>query len=375
MSSLVSIVIPAWERPALLPEVLDSCLAQTYRDIEVVVADDSRTDRVARAIEPYLAHPRVRYERNQVRLGQSGNVNRLFDLARGERLVLLHDDDTLLPDAVEVLDECWRRHPNLTACYGKLFIVTHAGIVLDDMTEATDRVCARTAVHAGLQRRPLWPALAGQFPSDGFMVSTAAARATRFRPYEEVGDACDFDFKLRLSQQPGWFYFLDRYVSNYRITDTSVSSTPETIDHAFEIACALDVPSDMEPMRRRFLRDRGLHAVRRYLLIGHRALAWRLLLRTEYWPDGPKLRSLCTTFALFLMPAALIRTLRPLKHGLRAWLRRNDGLYRALLRARARLSQCTQPAAAESRLEGSRKFAHPVQPAAPGDSASLRRSR
>src|SRR4051812_17898156 len=125
-SSLVSICIPAWERPALALAAARSALAQTYPEIEVVVADDSRTDSVQTAFASLSHELRVRYYRNSKRLGQAGNVNRLFQLARGERLVLLHDDDVLYADAIEVLDRCWREHAGLLACYGKQYVIANS---------------------------------------------------------------------------------------------------------------------------------------------------------------------------------------------------------------------------------------------------------
>ena len=44
MSSLVTICIPAWERPKLLVEAVQSCVAQTYTNIEIIISDDSRSD-------------------------------------------------------------------------------------------------------------------------------------------------------------------------------------------------------------------------------------------------------------------------------------------------------------------------------------------
>lgn len=335
MSGLVSICIPAWERPDLLIAAVKSCLAQTYGEIEVVVSDDSRTDRASRAIEPYLGDARLRYIRNGQRLNQAYNVNRLFDLARGDRLVLLHDDDLLLPDAVSILDQCWRATPALTACYGKHYLTTHRGTVLPGLTRGGSEGCYRVRRHEGLQTEPLWAVLAGQFPPDGFMVLTAAARATRFRGEDEVGHACDFDFRLRLAQQGGRFYFVDRYVSTYRVTDTSVSSDANGVDYAFLLARDLQLPARLEQVRHRFLCFRTPLALRGYLASGQRNAAWELLWQDQYWPGGRMSAMRFHHFLLFLIPRALAHTYRSGRHAMRTQLRRRDALYCCVLRLRS----------------------------------------
>ena len=173
MPVLVSICIPAWERTDLLVEAVRSCLAQTYRNIEVVIADDSRSDTVAAALKPFASDQRVRYYRNPRRLGQAGNVNRLFELARGDRLMLLHDDDLLFSDAVETLDRCWRENPDLIACYGKQYVIGHSGGDLPDATRDFDRSYHRTPA---ARRR------SGEQPLGGARRADAARRGDdRFR--------------------------------------------------------------------------------------------------------------------------------------------------------------------------------------------------
>jgi glycosyltransferase involved in cell wall biosynthesis len=333
MPALVSICIPAWERTDLLLEGIRSCLAQTYRDIEVIVADDSRSDRVAVAMQPLAADPRVRYYRNPQRLGQSGNVNRLFDLARGDRVMLLHDDDVLFPDAVEMLDRCWREHPGLVACYGKQYVVAHSGGDLPDATADFDRSYHRTADRAGLQASSLWAALVEQMPPDGAMIDTAAARAVRFRTHDAVGDDCDYDFIARLAQRPGGFFFVDRYITKYRLTDTGVASR-KTIDHTFEIARDLDLPAELEEVRRSILRSRASYAVRCHLISGQRSSAWDLIRNDDYW-SARRSRPRVISAVLASLPTFAVRALDGVRRFIGTTLRRSDGLYRLVARLKS----------------------------------------
>src|SRR5438309_2349605 len=119
MNQLISICIPTCDRPGLLKDAVLSCYAQTYRPLEIIVGDDSRDNRVDSFLGGIATDATIelRYHRNQPPLGQADNVNDLFGRAQGERIVLLHDDDLLLPDAVENLADCWSSYPQLTAAF------------------------------------------------------------------------------------------------------------------------------------------------------------------------------------------------------------------------------------------------------------------
>jgi glycosyltransferase involved in cell wall biosynthesis len=331
--SLVSICIPAWERTDLLIEAVRSCLAQTCTDIEVVVADDSRSDKVASAMQAFASDSRVRYYRNPQRLGQSGNVNRLFDLARGSRLMLLHDDDALFPDAVEGLDRCWREYPGLIACYGKQYVIAHSGGDLPDATLDFDRSYHRTPERAGLQPSKLWAALVEQMPPDGAMIDTAAARAVRFRGADVVGDDCDYDFIARLAERPGEFFFVDRYITKYRLTDSGVASR-KTVDHTFAIARDLQLPPELEDARRSILRSRAAYAVRCHVISGHRRAAWDLIRNDEYW-TGPRSKPRVRSALIASMPATAVRVLDAARRFAGRTLRRSNGLSRLVARVKS----------------------------------------
>jgi glycosyltransferase involved in cell wall biosynthesis len=94
---LVSVVIPTYNRAALLPEAVDSVLAQTYPALEVVLVDDGSRDDTAEVVRTrYGADPRVRYF-FQANAGVSAARNRGIREARGEFVALLDSDDVWYP--------------------------------------------------------------------------------------------------------------------------------------------------------------------------------------------------------------------------------------------------------------------------------------
>lgn len=85
-------------------EAIDSALAQTYREIEVIVCDDASTDDSGLVIGRY--GDRIRALRNAVNAGQAAAMNAGFAASRGEVVLFLDSDDVLAPEAIEC---CVRR--------------------------------------------------------------------------------------------------------------------------------------------------------------------------------------------------------------------------------------------------------------------------
>lgn len=99
---LFSVVIPAYNYAAYLPRAIDSVLAQSGDDFEIIVVDDGSTDDTHTVGARYQQlHPeRVRYLR-QDNGGPAKARNRGIEEARGDFLIFLDADDRLLPEALE----------------------------------------------------------------------------------------------------------------------------------------------------------------------------------------------------------------------------------------------------------------------------------
>ena len=110
---MVSILIPAYS-PRFFAPCLDSAIAQTYDNVEIVVCDDSPDSAIEDLVLTRAKSRPIRYERNPVRLGVRANYRRCFESARGEFVKFLCDDDLLAPGCVARLLDAFRRAPNVT---------------------------------------------------------------------------------------------------------------------------------------------------------------------------------------------------------------------------------------------------------------------
>jgi len=101
----VSVIIPTFQRQDLLRRAVDSVVRQTLRDWELVVSDDEKvpSESWRWLVELAASDPRVRPVRNPGPHGQIGNTNNALRAARGTWIKLLHDDDVLKPNCLDVL--------------------------------------------------------------------------------------------------------------------------------------------------------------------------------------------------------------------------------------------------------------------------------
>ncbi len=110
----VSVVIPTHNRKAFVLEAVDSVLAQTYEDYELIVVDDGSTDGTGEALERYKERLRYLYQENQ---GVSVARNHGLEHACGEFIAFLDSDDLWLPKKLALQVAFMDEHPEAQICY------------------------------------------------------------------------------------------------------------------------------------------------------------------------------------------------------------------------------------------------------------------
>lgn len=107
----VSVLIPAYNVEPYIKECLDSVLAQTLQNFEIICIDDASTDRTWEILQEYAdSDDRIRLFRHEKNRGQSCGRNDALDQASGEYVYMLDADDMILPEMLEdLVGEC-REH-------------------------------------------------------------------------------------------------------------------------------------------------------------------------------------------------------------------------------------------------------------------------
>jgi glycosyltransferase involved in cell wall biosynthesis len=126
----VSIAIPVHNGENYLRRAIDSILAQTYTDLEVVVCDNASTDATESiAREVAAADPRVRYHRNPENIGAPRNFNLAFNLTTRRYFKWAAHDDELEPGFIEACVEVLDRDPAVVAAFSRAVVIRGDGTV------------------------------------------------------------------------------------------------------------------------------------------------------------------------------------------------------------------------------------------------------
>jgi glycosyltransferase involved in cell wall biosynthesis len=99
---LISIGIPTYNRAeGFLKEALECALSQTYQNIEIIVADNCSPDNTREVVQGY-DDPRIRYFHHEPGITPNDNFNFCLQQAAGAYFLMLHDDDKVDPDFIDV---------------------------------------------------------------------------------------------------------------------------------------------------------------------------------------------------------------------------------------------------------------------------------
>jgi glycosyltransferase involved in cell wall biosynthesis len=103
---MITVITPTYKRHKYLKNAIDSVLSQTYTDFEMIIVDDNPPGSDERIMTEELLKkvidPRIHYVQNENNLGGAGSRNVAIDLAKGEYVAFLDDDDMYLPDRLKV---------------------------------------------------------------------------------------------------------------------------------------------------------------------------------------------------------------------------------------------------------------------------------
>lgn len=201
-----SVVVPAYNRAALLPFTLDAILAQSPAPREVIVVDDGSLDDTPAVLARYGAPVRA------VRIANSGDLvarNIGVRAAAGDLVAFCDSDDLWRPGFLAAMAELWRAEPATRAAYCDFVIVR------DERWEEAGKFAAAPP--------GFWDELRRVGPGLGVFDQPIAARLLRFQPFFQSCVAVRRDFFLQIG---GW----DEAVS--RIVGCDFATTLRLAEHA-----------------------------------------------------------------------------------------------------------------------------------------------
>ena len=136
---LVSIIIPTFERPHYFRLALESVLAQTYRNLDIFITDNSHNTETADMMRrDFSSDPRIHYEHHpSYGLYENWACARSYDNADARYVNWLMDDDLFLPDKIAVMMDCFFAHPDLSLVTSYRECIDKNGNKLPDLPATT----------------------------------------------------------------------------------------------------------------------------------------------------------------------------------------------------------------------------------------------
>lgn len=285
----IGITTYSLSRLRYLKEAVESALAQTYPEIEVLISHNPHSDPVAtQAIAQYCEEQvrrdsRVRYKINPRNLGPVANMNSVADNARGEYLALIGDDDRLGPEAVERMLAA--AEPDTSIVFCNHYIIDSEGKRHEQESFECTKWYSRNLIPAGPVANPeLW-AWRMSLSNEAALIRTSTFRRVRFA--EDIL-VCDVEFFIRTAREVGGFIFVPEYLSEIRGHSDSMTANSLT---GYEVLISrlakLAVTAEVEPYKKKLLEYLTFNGVSLALLTGRTRDA-REMLRSHHHPLGAR---------------------------------------------------------------------------------------
>lgn len=213
---LVSVVIPCYNQAHFLADAVESCVAQSWPEVEIIVVDDGSSDDFAAVAQSLNVKRRTLKIHRQPNAGVASARNAGIALAKGKYLQFLDADDYLHPDKFAVQVEILETHRQLAHVYCDFIAVDR------DKQRLTNhyRIKGCRPRLSGNLMEPLL--INGYLPPHCPLVRKEAIdRCGGFTPH--LGGHADYEFWMRIAANGLDALFLERPLCYYRVYATSMS--------------------------------------------------------------------------------------------------------------------------------------------------------
>ncbi len=212
---LVSIITPTYNRAHYLKYAIDSVLAQTYTEFELIIIDDGSTDATATLVEPYLSDSRFKYIKTSNQ-GQALARNTGLEHAKGEYISFLDSDDRWFADKLEKSVNTLKNNSQFDILYADR-------LTIDGVGEGSVTSSYNIKRYSGRISKYLLRDNCVSF-STTLVRHMCFDEMGGFNPEDRLNE--DYDLWLRFSTQYQFYYLRDN-LSFYRVSDGQVSDNAE----------------------------------------------------------------------------------------------------------------------------------------------------
>lgn len=218
-----SITIPTFKRHKLLIEAIESCINQNYdKDNWQIVIVDNNPDNnpdILDVIRKMDSMSNIFYYKNEQNIGMFGNWNRCIELASGEFVTILSDDDLLKPDFLYEIEKQINKRPEINIIYGAYDFLKSGKIIRDNSVGFKNKIY--NCLFYGKTREI---SLIDYFlRTFGFSASALVFRrslALKLGGHDDlIFPSADYLFQSKFVMNFGNAFFYNKHLAIYRIED------------------------------------------------------------------------------------------------------------------------------------------------------------
>ena len=127
-----SVLLPTYNGGPFLADCISSILHQPYRDMELVISDNANTDETQEVIASFAEDPRVKEIRVDAPLSITDNWNNAFEASSGDYILMMGDDDYLLPGYFQRIDRILKKYNNPECITYNVYAFISSGAIMDN---------------------------------------------------------------------------------------------------------------------------------------------------------------------------------------------------------------------------------------------------
>ncbi|OEU66618.1 MAG: hypothetical protein BBJ57_02485 [Desulfobacterales bacterium PC51MH44] len=225
----ISVCIPTYNGEKYLRECLDSVLSQTFSDFEVLIVDDQSTDDTFDIALAYASRaPHIRVVRNERNLGLVRNWNHCIELAQGEWIKFVFQDDFIAPTCLEKMVAANKNGKPFIVCRREYLFDGHVEPEIkeyrlnlpkmDSIFDGNTEISARDFCNASLDY--LGINFLGE-PTSVMLHRSVFDRFGRFN--SDLIQICDLEYWMRVANQTGLVY-VPETLATFRVHSSTTSA-------------------------------------------------------------------------------------------------------------------------------------------------------
>ena len=229
-SNIVSVCIPTYNGEKYLRETLDSVLAQTFKNFELLVIDDNSTDNTMGILREYASKEnRIRIVQNETNLGLVNNWNRCVELAHGDWIKFVFQDDIIAPDCIERLLESCKGGSLFAACRRNIIFDKDAESLKEYYIKYLDNITVEKIFHGKTVISPeMFRSTCLEYLEENFIGEPTAVIMHKsifkklgfFNPH--LIQICDIEFWMRVGIHEG-FVYVPKNLATFRVHSDAAS--------------------------------------------------------------------------------------------------------------------------------------------------------